>query len=286
MEKLDRLRWKAGMAIEAFGVKLGIRVNTPEALDTLPDYLPPQWQVAASSEVDHLCSVIWGGASTRKGVRRYNILYNGSTRIARTMDTEEMLLELASRLDFQVALRSPTRLFVHAGVVAVDDQALVIPGRSRSGKSTLVKALVEAGATYYSDEYAVLDEGGWVSPYPRPLKLREGEAAKGRPIALDEMGGEVGSQLLRVGWILDTSHVPEKTFRPERMTMHQSILSLLDNTVSARVNPRRALRHLHQVAREARGLCGERGDAKVATGQLIQALSGGGYNHGGSYWPP
>ena len=37
-------------------------------------------------------------------------------------------------------------------------RAIVIPGRTFSGKSTLVAELVRAGATYYSDEYAVEDE--------------------------------------------------------------------------------------------------------------------------------
>lgn len=258
------------MAVEAFGVKLGIRVNTPEALALLPAYLPPQWREVDSLEVDHLCSMILGGTSTRKGVRRYHILYSGSARITRTMDTEEMLLELASRLDFQVALRSPDRVFVHAGVVGVDGQALVLPGRSRSGKSTLVKALVEAGATYYNDEYAVLRSDGMVSPYLRPLKLRSGEAAKGRPLALDEIDGEVGREPLPVGWIVDTAYVPEKTFRPQLMTMHESILSLLDNTVSARVDPSRALTRLHQVSRGAHGLRGERGAAKPAAAHLLK----------------
>ncbi len=31
-----------------------------------------------------------------------------------------------------------------------------------TGKTTLVKAMVEAGATYYSDEFAVLDKEGLV----------------------------------------------------------------------------------------------------------------------------
>ncbi len=251
MAKIDRLRWEGGIAIEAFGVKLGIRVNTPKGLELLLDYLPPQWRVADSPEVEHLCSIILGGTSTRKGVRRYNILYNGPARISRTMDTEEMLIELASALDFQVALRSPERVFVHAGVVAINDQAVVIPGRSHSGKSTLVKALVEAGATYYSDEYAVLSPHGIVDPYPRPLKIREGEGQKGRPLLRDDMGGEVGRKPLPVGWIVDTQYVPEKIFRPKQITRQQAIMSLLDNTVIVRVAPGRTLKTVVAAAKGA-----------------------------------
>lgn len=126
------------MAVEAYGVKLGVRVNHPVALEHIPSYLPPQWQLAQSSEVDHLCSMIWGGTPTRRGVRRYHILYSGPGRVARTLQADEMLQELASTLDFGVAVRSAEKVFVHAGVVGWKDQAILIPGRTHSGKTTLV----------------------------------------------------------------------------------------------------------------------------------------------------
>ena len=64
-----------------------------------------------------------------------------------------------------VANYAPDRVFVHAGVVAWRGRALVLPGTSFAGKTTLVAELVRAGAIYYSDEYAVLDEQGRVHPY-------------------------------------------------------------------------------------------------------------------------
>jgi hypothetical protein len=42
---------------------------------------------------------------------------------------------------------------------------MVLPGKSFAGKTTLVAALVRAGAEYWSDEYAVLDANGDVHPY-------------------------------------------------------------------------------------------------------------------------
>jgi uridine kinase len=41
---------------------------------------------------------------------------------------------------------------------------IAIPGRSFSGKTSLVTALVRAGAVYYSDEFAVIDRDGLVRP--------------------------------------------------------------------------------------------------------------------------
>ncbi len=44
MKKVDRLRWEAGIAFNAYGTRLGVRVNTPQALELLPAYLPPGWK--------------------------------------------------------------------------------------------------------------------------------------------------------------------------------------------------------------------------------------------------
>ena len=59
-----------------------------------------------------------------------------------------------------VAVLSPQRVFIHAGVVGWSVHAIVMPGRTFTGESTLVEALVRRGAEYFSDEYAVLDRKG------------------------------------------------------------------------------------------------------------------------------
>ena len=64
-------------------------------------------------------------------------------------------------------------LFVHAGVVRWRGMAIVIPGRSLTGKITPVLELVRLGAVYYSDEFAVLDDTGRVYPYRRSFVLRD-----------------------------------------------------------------------------------------------------------------
>jgi predicted ATPase len=44
-----------------------------------------------------------------------------------------------------VATEAPRRVFVHAGVVGWKGQAILVPGRSYSGKTTLIAALMKAG---------------------------------------------------------------------------------------------------------------------------------------------
>ncbi len=172
MVKIDRLVWAAGMTLTAYGVRIGIRANSPEVLERLTEYLPPAWEPSSSALVDQLYSLVVGGPDPRPGIRRFHLLYAGAARLARTHLLTEVLERFGSDLQLYTAEMAPNRLFVHAGVVGWQGKAILLPGRSYSGKSTLVAALLQAGATYYSDEYALLDARGRVHPYPKPLSLR------------------------------------------------------------------------------------------------------------------
>ena len=173
MEHLDRLGWAAGLSFLSYGVRVGIRVNDRSALDLLPEYLPPERKRLKSSIVDTLYSLRLGNSTPGSKVRSYNLLYTGNSLVCRTMVLSEVLDSLESTMRFQVALSSEQRLFIHAGVVGWRGRAIVIPGASFSGKTSLVAALVRAGATYYSDEFAVFDSHGLVHPYLKPLNMRE-----------------------------------------------------------------------------------------------------------------
>ena len=91
-----------------------------------------------------------------------------------------------------IALHAPNHVFVHAGVVGVEDRAIVLPGRSFAGKTTLVAALVKAGAEYWSDEYAVLDADGLVHPYPKPLSVRINDTRETDEQPVESLGGRAG----------------------------------------------------------------------------------------------
>src|SRR5258706_3289708 len=156
MEKIDRLGWAAGVAVVSHGVSVGLRTNEPEALDRLVRRLPPGWRPAASPRVERLYSLRVGDGPGR-GIRRFSLLYRDDVKVARSLEPTAIVSALESDLQLYLAERARRRIFVHAGVVGWQGRAVLIPGHSMSGKSTLVAALVRAGASYYSDEYAVLD---------------------------------------------------------------------------------------------------------------------------------
>jgi len=156
----------------------------------------------------------------------------------------------------------------------VDGRAIVLPGRSMSGKSSLTAALVRAGADYYSDEYAVLDSRGLVRPYPRRLAIRPHDGAAARRVPVEELGGRSGRGPAKVKLIAVLRFDPGAGWQPRLLTRGPALLGLLDNTVAARSRPRAVLSALEGATLDARALEGTRGDADDTAARLMSILSG------------
>ena len=63
-------------------------------------------------------------------------------------------------------------LLLHAGAVARDGRAVLLPARPESGKSSLTTALLLHGFDYLSDEFGAVDPvTGRLSPVERPISL-------------------------------------------------------------------------------------------------------------------
>lgn len=274
MEKIDRLGWAAGISLTSYGVRVGVRVNTPDALGLVQSYFPPRWKLSRSTTVERLYSLILSGEEegARRGVRRFNLLYRNITRLARTRDTQEALDLFESDLGLHIATEARRRVFVHAGTVGWKGQAILLPGRSHSGKTTLVAELVRAGATYYSDEYAVLDSRGRVHPYARPLQIREDGTGKQKRYEVGELGGRAGVKPLPVRLVVVSTHAPGAKWQPRQLSAGEGMLEMLNQTVSARNRPERALAALERVATGALILKGARGEASEMVEPLLKYL--------------
>ena len=200
MKKIDRLGWAAGITFVSYGLRIGIRVSNPEIMDRIEGVLPPHAKPARGPRVGCLYSLVVSGTKVGSNIRRFNILYADAVRLARTKNTDQVLEALETDLQLYVAERARRRVFVHAGVVGWRGRAIVIPGRTMSGKTTLVRALVRAGATYYSDEYAVLDERGRVHPYLKPMSMRENGDGRPMKILPEALGGDKRCQTAPSGF--------------------------------------------------------------------------------------
>lgn len=171
-----------------------------------------------------------------------------------------------------VAMMTPSRLFVHAGVVGWRGRAILFPGRSFSGKTTLVAAMVRAGAVYYSDEYAILDARGRVHPFARPLQVRDSGTRSLRKVPLESLGGRAGQKPLPVGLVVSSRYEPGKRWRPRRLSPAQGMMRLLANTVAVRLRPHFALSTLAKTMDKVPVIQTPRGEAADAVRSIVTEL--------------
>jgi len=269
MAKIDRLGWAAGMSFISYGVRIGLRVNDATILNDLIARLPPGAKPSPARVVDHLYSLTGFTNGSSGKVRRFNLGYWNLVRFARSRSFDDLVNYFESHVQLTVAEYAPRRVFVHAGVVGWNGAAILIPGLSFSGKTTMVAELIRAGATYYSDEYAVLDERGRVHPYPRPLGIRSTGTTRATKVKAKEIGAEVGTKPLRVGLVVSTKFKDGAHWRPRELTRGKGVLELLANTVSARSQPELALSVLPKALESAKILKGVRGEAKEMVESIL-----------------
>jgi hypothetical protein len=250
---------------EAFGVPMLLGTDRPEAAARMRMVLPPGWRPCESRDVDEHHLLLLGDNRGTYG------LYLGAAPVIEGIPLELALEVLDTTIRARVALNAPDRIFVHAGVVAHEGRALVVPGRSFTGKTTLVAALVRAGATYYSDEYAPLDRHGLVHSYAKPLSLRGAEGWQtDHPV--ESLGGVSGNGALPVGAVVVTTHRPGSTWRPKRISSGAGALALLANTVPARDRPAETMRAITNAVDGAILLEGDRGEAEEVAPLLLAEL--------------
>jgi hypothetical protein len=258
----------------AYGVRFGVDVDDASVLPAVVARLPPGTRACQSSARSFECSVVKAAAPLDAGQTERWQVHVGTESEAHTHSEGEALEAFEGLLRFEVARRATLWTFIHAGVVGWRGRAIVIPGFSFAGKSTLVEALVRAGATYYSDEFAVCDHRGLVYPFAQPLTIRE-SGGRNRRVTAGELGITSDSPPLPIGTIVSTQYVPGAVWRPLCGSPAEGVLALLPHTLRAQQAPARVMRLLARVAETAVTLTGLRGEAEdTAADLLIRATAG------------
>lgn len=161
-------------------------------------------------------------------------------------------------------------VFLHAGVVAVGEEALVLPGRTFSGKTTLVEALLRAGARYVSDEYAVLDEDALVHPFPKPLSMRNSAARGGtREVLPGEKAVRPAEGPLACRMVFFSEYRPDAVLDMHRLTSSEGLLRILEHALPIRRNTEFSLKVLNKLALRAIITQSYRADADEVAVRLI-----------------
>ena len=246
------------LVFESFGVVARLAIDDGPTTDELTALLPPGWMPADGEPAAEF-------GLTRDGA----IWIDGRIALHPKGDRATTFRRLGSTIRHHLALKAAPHVFVHAGVVSVDDNAIVIPGASRSGKSTLVAALVRGGATYHSDEYAVVGPEGVIEPYPKPLSLRiDRQDDPGVPVPVPEQ--QIAARPIRCGLIVLTGYQSDARWHPVPVSRGEGALALLLNTVAAQERPGDALTAVGHLSRGAEVISSARGEASVVARDLLE----------------
>lgn len=256
--------------IESHGVVIRLTSNSSEALvATLPEInanLPGCVIATERNQFDHEFTYIWNPG-------RFDAVYKNREKIAVRRRREWAFQLLGSQIRLTVAEYAPNHTFVHAGVVAVDDKAIVIPAKSFAGKTTLTYELVKRGAIYYSDEYAVIDQTGFIHPFPKDISMRgiiDNQTQV--EIAPESIGGTVGKKPVTAGLIVITEYSERSKWRPKTLTAGRGFLELITHTVPIRQNPELAVTALRKMLEGAFIIKSRRGDAGKTADAIIKLI--------------
>jgi hypothetical protein len=179
--------------------------------------------------------------------------------------------DLIRVVDEVVVQRLTTLRAVHAGAILWGERVLLLPGSTHAGKSSLVAELLRRGATYFSDEYALIDSEGFVHPYPRPLLLRNGSPEQ-VPILPNECNASVGPDPAPVGWILSLQYLPRCTWSVAAITQSEALLTLLSNTPHILAESPDMVRVFERAVTGSLCYVGCRNEASDAVDQLLRLI--------------
>jgi hypothetical protein len=264
---VDPQGWTDRTVVSSFGVSVGLSTDDPLLLTALCQRLPPCSAIKPSGPVDLQYSMYsrpTGGDGSR--VQSLYVGHSSAGLFVQTLDRAKACEAFESTVQGDVAAASTEWVFIRAGVVVHDGAAIVIPAPTMHGTSSLVEALVRAGATYYSDEFAAIDAGGRVHPYRIPLSLRTAEGK--RRVAVTDGSPELPPVPIRT--IVSTRHQAGAAWQPRRGTPAEAVMALLANAIRVRLAPRVTLDVLARAADGAVLLEGPRGDADHVAPLLLE----------------
>lgn len=161
---------------------------------------------------------------------------------------------------------------VHAGAVLLGDRAVLLPGKSFAGKSSLVAELLRRGATCLSDEYALIDGAGMVHSYPRPLLLRNSDHEQAAVLPGD-LHAQIASTPARVAWILSLRYEAGGVWNVQGVEQSLALLSLLQNTPHALADSPDMVGCFERAVSGARCFEGRRGEIADAVDRILDLVA-------------
>ena len=114
-----------------------------------------------------------GPLGIRRWWRQQAMVYLDDARPFEPLPIDMAVPMLEWSINWCAATRANQYVMIHAAVLERDGRALVLPGITGAGKSTLCAGLAFRGWRLLSDEFALIRPAdGQVDPWPRPISLK------------------------------------------------------------------------------------------------------------------
>jgi len=171
----------------------------------------------------------------------------------------------------QIAERTSGGLLLHSAAVAWNGRAVVLPGASGAGKTTLCAHLVQRGLSYLTDELAMMsfreDAAATVEGFCRPMAIKPGAwPSLEIDLATDADAGDslvtsdgyfvrperLNSSAVRTATVhafVFPRRAPREAAALRRLTKAEAALALLANLVNARNLPEHGLALVTRLAK-------------------------------------
>jgi hypothetical protein len=206
-----------------------------------------------------------------QGVHGIDIVLNHQ-RDGSAKTVGDAVLATIKALDDAVVQRLKTLRAVHAGAVLVEGRALLLPGSTHAGKSSLVAELLRRGASCFSDEYALIDGSGRIHPYPRPLLVRDGRPQQ-TLVLPEELNSKYAIAPASIGWIFAVEFVSGGEWHVRQMPQSEAVMLLLRNTPHEAGQSPQLLEMFLKVASGTICFSGRRGEAAQAAEKILQLVT-------------
>lgn len=258
----------------AYGVAFGIAAGSEAELARVLAFLPPTSKPAEpTTRTRHWIRVRGRGPCPCGSVHERASVQISPDVDDAPSDVGPYLEEIRLRLKWWVASGSPHRFFLHAGVVSFDHRLALIVGRSCSGKSTLVRELLERGATYYSDEYAVIGRDGRIHPYPQPIGDRSVDPTRPTHVDVSHLGFPVAAAPGRCGAIYLLEYRAGASWRTTALSSTVALARIAHHTAGFDRRPGRTFDALAKLVGSCTVNEGVRGEAADAAIRIERELA-------------
>lgn len=257
----------ARMQTDIYGLRILFEASSHDVLELLRPILPPGTiETNSDDPIDRTYSITEERIADRSHARIDGEVMPGWD-LNGTVDYFEFDLHR------YVATNARTRLFVHAGTVGWGGKVILVPGKSFAGKTTLVQAMCAAGATLFSDEFALVDRDGLIHAFPRDLRPRTREGQSAPRIPADQLGTTVAAEPAKLGVMAEVSYRADRGWWVRKVSSGQAVLTLTKYSATAWVRPADALGAFTKLVNGAHTIRGYRGETEDAVERLFDWVS-------------